>query len=158
MYTEKDYQTIKNQSKKRLIVLLAPSLLLFVAVIISLLYRVQWLTMLLTILVGTYCIFFCGLFLAPVKAYEKHISNALYAKKRTTNGVFKAWDGVKVYREGVEYCPFMISVGEVSNPEDDRLFYFDANLPKPTWEKGTALTVQSHDKFVASWALQNDQA
>ena len=49
-------------------------------------------------------------------------------------------------RDGVKYYPMMISVGDMENPEDDRLFYFDANLPRPDWKTGEMLTVTAHDK------------
>ena len=39
----------------------------------------------------------------------------------------------------------------MENPEDDRLFYYDANLPRPDWKIGEMLTVTAHDKSLGAW-------
>ena len=41
----------------------------------------------------------------------------------------------------------MLSVGNMDDPEDDRLFYYDANLPLPDWQHGDMLIVTAHDRI-----------
>ena len=52
-----------------------------------------------------------------------------------------------MYNQEVEYT----FVGDMENPEDDRLFYYDANLPRPGWQKGEGLTLTSYDNRVVAW-------
>ena len=59
---------------------------------------------------------------------------------------------IAVDRDGVKYYPMMLSVGNMDDPEDDRLFYYDANLPRPDWKCGEMLTVTAHDKALGAWA------
>ena len=45
----------------------------------------------------------------------------------------------------------MINVGVMEDEKDDRLFYYDANLPRPDWQAGETLTITAHDKSVGAW-------
>ena len=41
--------------------------------------------------------------------------------------------------------------GDPNEPEDDRLFYWDANLPRHDWKTGETLTLTAHDKALGAW-------
>ena len=84
-------------------------------------------------------------------AYGRHLDEVLHGRVRTLTGAFKEMDEGTVVREGVTYHPMLLSVGDMDSPEDDRLFYFDANLPRPDWQRGEKLTIVSHDKAVGRW-------
>ena len=75
---------------------------------------------------------------------------ALFGRMRETTGVLKSFSEDVSDREGLECHAMMLNVGERDDPEDDRLFYFDALKPWPGWAMGTRLTVKSNDKLVAS--------
>ena len=107
--------------------------------------------MALSVLLGAGCIFCYGLLLSPVIAYRKHLDEVLHGRVRSTTGAFKEMETQIVMRDGVKYYPMMISVGDMENPEDDRLFYYDANLPRPDWKSGEMLTVTAHDKSLGAW-------
>ncbi len=151
MYTEQDYSAISAQFKKRVLVASIPAVLLLGGIVWSFIVRIKWLTMLLTALTGAYCVFMHGMLIAPIAAYRRHIANALTGRTRKTTGIFKEMETTAVQREGVQYFPMLITVGDPADPEDDRLFYYDANLPRPDWTSGQKLTITSHDKFVADW-------
>ena len=121
------------------------------AVIVSFVLRIRWLTIVLSVLLGAFCIFSYGMLLSPVIAYRRHLDEVLHGKVRSTTGVFKEMENQPVMRDGVRYYPMMISVGDMENPEDDRLFYYDANLPRPDWKMGETLTVTAHDKSLGAW-------
>lgn len=151
LYTEQDYQDIREQLKGRLMALGIPALLLLAAVIVSFVFRIKWLTMALSVVLGAGCIFCYGLLLYPVIAYGRHLDEVLHGKVRSTTGAFKEMESQTVTREGVKYYPMLISVGDMEDPEDDRLFYYDANLPRPDWKIGEMLTVTAHDKSLGAW-------
>ena len=151
MYTEQDYTDICNQLKRRWLALGTPAAVLLIAVIASFVFRIRWLTMALSIVLGAFCIFSYGMLLSPVIAYRRHLDEVLHGKVRSTTGAFKEMENQPVMRDGVKYFPMMISVGDMENPEDDRLFYYDANLPRPDWKMGETLTVTAHDKSLGAW-------
>ena len=152
MYTEQDYAEISNQLKSRWTALGIPALALLAAVIASFVLRIRWLTIGLSLVLGVFCIFSYGMLLSPVIAYRRHLDEVLHGRVRSTTGAFKEMEAQPVMRDGVKYYPVMISVGDMENPEDDRLFYYDANLPRPDWKTGEMLTVTAHDKSMGAWA------
>lgn len=151
MYTEQDYQAYRKQLKKRSILLGIPAVLMLIGIIISFIVRIQWLTIGLTMLCGCYCIFCHGMLLHPISAYIKHIDHILHGRTHQLTGLFKEMEDTVVVREGVEYRPMLMSVGNLQNPEDERLFYYDAHLEKPDWQVGEKLTLTAHDKYVGKW-------
>lgn len=152
MYTEQDYADICSQIKRRWLLLSIPALLLLAGVIVSFVFRIRWLTIGLSLLLGAGAIFCYGLLLAPLMAYKRHLNDVLHGRTRTTTGAFKEMEEVAVDRDGVKYYPMMLSVGNMDDPEDDRLFYYDANLPRPDWKIGDMITVTAHDKALGAWA------
>ena len=70
---------------------------------------------------------------------------------RELTGAFKEMEEGTVVRDGVRYYPVLLNVGNMEGEEDDRLFYYDANLPRPDWRRGEMLTVTAHDKAMGAW-------
>jgi hypothetical protein len=64
LYTEQDYADIRAQLKRRWLALGIPAGLLLAAVIVSFAFRIKWLTMTLSVLLGAGCIFCYGLLLS----------------------------------------------------------------------------------------------
>lgn len=128
-----------------------PAALLAAAVIATFIYRIQWATIVGTVLIGFYCVFFYSLLVQPVAAYRRHLDGVLHGRTRTLTGAFKNMEADIAIREGVQYYPMTLSVGKMDDPNDDRLLYYDANLPRPDWQVGDALTVTIHDKAVGDW-------
>lgn len=152
MYTEQDYRDICAQYRRRLLALCIPAGVLAAAAIAFFVLRIRWLTTVLTILAGVYAVFFWGLFVSPVFSYRRHLDEVLHGRVRTAEGIFKEMEEEAVIREGVKYYPMMLSVGNPDSQEDDRLFYYDANLPRPDWQPGERITVTAHDKALGAWA------
>lgn len=151
MYTKQDFADLTAQLKKRLVLLSLPSAVLLGGIAVSLYYRIQWLTTILTIVLGA-MLMFCYIFLvSPVRAYRTHVEHALYGKVRKTAGRFKEMEESPLWREGLLLYPMIININDMKNEEDDRLFYFDARLPRPDWQPGQKLALTSYDKLVTHW-------
>ncbi|MBQ8536457.1 MAG: hypothetical protein IJ461_03520 [Clostridia bacterium] len=150
MYTESDLLSISNQLRRRLYVLSAPTFLLLAGIVVSLLpaIRLQWLTVTLTICLGLVIIGGCGLFIAPLAAYRRHINNALYGRSHKVEVLFKSLKQEPCLKEGVTFYPMLVSEGDLANEKDDRLFYFDIEKPLPHFKPGSSLTITYHDKFI----------
>lgn len=154
VYTLQDLEQINAQKKKRLFVLMLPCLLLLAVLVYSLTIRVQWLTTVVTILLGVVLIFGYTVFLSPLICYARHLNHALHGKTRKTSGYLKEVEEEAVYREGLQVKPMMISIDRIESEEDDRLFYWDANLPLPPWQLGQKITLTSYDKLVTDWEAE----
>lgn len=151
MYTENSLQDINRQFTRRVAAFSVPAVLLLAAIVMSLVYRKELATELLFIALGALAIFAWGMFLSPVHAYRKHVKSLLRGRNRDNTGVFKGFDAQHVDKDGVQFVPFLINVGRTQDERDDRLFYFDANLPLPAWQEGDLITITSQDKAVVSW-------
>lgn len=151
MYTEQDYADICAQRKKRIILCTIPLVLLFAVLIYSLIIRLEALTVAATILMGLIWLFVHGLFIKPVSAYRRHMDQVMHGRVHTLTAAFKEMDDLPVLREGVRYFGMLMNVGRMDNEEDDRLFYYDANLPRPDWKQGEMITITYHDKALGKW-------
>lgn len=151
MYTEQDYADICAQRKKRFILCAIPMAVLFALLVYSLVIRLQALTVGATIALGVIWLFVYGLLIKPVSDYQRHMDQVMHGRVRTLTAAFKRIDDQPVIREGVRYYAMLMNVGKMDNEEDDRLFYYDANLPIPDWKQGEMLTITYHDKALGKW-------
>ena len=157
MYTQEDWNDINKMLKKRWLFTAIPSVLvLAIAITVFVIGRLNrsdsmWmLTSLLTIIGGGYFLFFYGITVRPASLYRKHLTYMLNGRKRVTTGVFKAFSGDVCDRDGLECHAMLVNIGEKNDPEDDRLFYYDAYKPMPVFNLGERITVESNDKMVSS--------
>lgn len=157
MYSEKDWSDINALLKKRWIVALGPSGAVLIAAIIIFVYgqlnrseHLWMLTSFLTILGGGYLLFFYGLSVRPALIYRRNLRYLLTGRKRVTTGVLKEFSEDITDRDGMLVYALLVNVGEKNDPEDDRLFYYDAFKPLPEFPVGTPVTVHSNDKLVSS--------
>ena len=152
MYTEKSYQENRQQLKHRLLCIGLPVLVLFVLMLVS--FFVRWpeaVTVILSIAAFGLAIFCYSMFISPLRAYGKHIHHALNGRTREITGSFLEMEETTVWRDGVQFYPFMISVGDKKEEENHRLFYMDANFPRPEWKEDDVLLITSFDNRVTAW-------
>lgn len=157
MYTEKDWSEINALLKKRWLLTLGPAGLMLAAAITIFVYgqlnrseHLWMLTSALTMLGGGYLLFFYGVSVRPALIYRKNLRFLLNGRKRVTTGILKEFSEDVTDRDGMEVYAMLVNVGERNDPEDDRLFYYDAYKPAPELALGTRVTVYSNDKLVAS--------
>ncbi len=151
MYQISDWEENRQQLKRRSLALLAPMALFLAGIVVSLLpnIRLQWLTILLTILGGALAIFCYGMFINPVLSYSRHLKNVLEGRTKETTGRLTEISSQSCIREGVEYYPMTVNIGAKNEQADDRLFYYDVHKGMPPFAPGDMVTVVSHDKAVA---------
>ena len=157
MYTQEDWNDVLTMVKKRWLVTIIPAALVMAAAIAIFVYgRIQrsdtiWMiTSALTVLGGGYFVFFYGVYVRPALIYRKNLRFLLNGRKRVTTGILKEFSEDVTDRDGMEVYAMLVNVGERNDPEDDRLFYYDAYKPAPELALGTRVTVYSNDKLVAS--------
>ena len=160
LYSEIDRTQVTAELKKRRWLVILPSALMLLFAIASFVwFRLHrnadgwaW-TALITVLSGSYFLFFYEVYLRPVSLYHKHIGYMLDGRKRDTLGLLKSIDPTVQDKDGLDCVSLTINVGERDNPEDDRLFYVDALKAIPEVPVGARVRVLSNDRMVASLDL-----
>ena len=150
MYGENDLLCAKKKEQRALLMLLIPAIILLGGVIWSFAVRIKWLTILLSVLCGCWSVFVHSNLLVPRRAYSRHIDSALHEAGKEAEGRFLRMEETPLERNDVNFYAFYINVGEKGDPEDDRLFYYDALKAAPDWHSGDRVRVRSYDKFVSS--------
>jgi len=153
MYQAQELVSLNRQIHKRQLAIYIPTGILAAAVGVSVhpAIRIQWLTVLLTILTAGFCIFCDGMFLAPLRAYRRHLDSALNGITHEMDCTFKSMESVTTLREGVNYYAMMVNIGDPKEEEDDRLLYYDAEKPLPGFVEGESLHITYHDKNVVAF-------
>lgn len=151
MYTKQDFDDLTAQLKKRRLILSLPCILLLGLIVYSLIIRLMWLTIALSILLGILLIFGITMFISPVSVYRRHVDHALYGRVRKTEGCLKEMEETPVWRDGLMLLPLIININDMKNEEDDRLFYYDGRRPLPGWDVGQRLLLTSYDKLITDW-------
>ncbi|MCL1854895.1 MAG: hypothetical protein FWF86_04100 [Clostridia bacterium] len=156
MYTEADRQAVYEESKKRWLVTVIPGTVLVLAGIIVFIicqaYRKDWGWMIAcacTILGGAYVIFLFGVYLKPVLLYKQHLGNMLDGRKRETVGFLKDITLETSVKDGLDAYGVTVNIGAKDDPEDERLFYYDARLDRPAFPPGSRVTILSNDKMIS---------
>ena len=152
MYREEDYAEISAQLRARVTALCALVCALLIACGVS--FALRWpqgVTAALCILAFSVFVFGYCMFVSPVRAYRKHVDYALHGHNRDTQGVFVSMERESVVRDGIELFPMTVNVGAGIRDDGDRLFYYDARLPRPDWQPGETLLLTSYDNRVIRW-------
>lgn len=151
MYTQQDYQDMTTQWRRRWMWLGLAMLVPLAVLVWSLVRRIQPLTVGITILMACSMLFVHGVSISPVGAYRRYIGGLLSGRNREMEGLFKGFGDQYAVRDGVRFLPLMLNVGAPEEPKDDRLLYWDLNLPLPDWQEGERLWVSSFDKSITGW-------
>ena len=157
MYSDKDLQEINALIKKRLLLTLVPALTILTIAVVIFVYgqlnrseHLWMVTSALSLIGGCGLLFLYGVYLRPAFIYRRNLRFLLTGRKRVTTGIFKEISEDVFDRDGMEVFSMLINVGERNDPEDDRLFYYDAYKPLPAMPIGTRVTVTSNDRLVSS--------
>ena len=151
LYTPQALVDLKAQLKRRWLGLLLPELALLALLIYSLVVRNKALTVICSILMGCLAVGMITLSINPVRRYVLFLQEASQGRQRALEGRFKGFEQHLVLRDGVRFAPFTVNVGRPDEEMDDRLLYWDANLPRPAWQPGDGLWISSFDKSVMAW-------
>lgn len=158
MYQQKDYQDVCAQRKARLLSVCGGAGALLALTLIA--FFARWPQAVTTVLCGlAFCAFIFGwsMLVAPLNAYRKHIDHALRGHTHDTQGVFAEIEDAPVVRDGVSFWPMTVNVGAGLRDDGNRLFYYDANLPRPDFRAGETLLLTSYDNRVTAWSrVQNE--
>ncbi|HML48764.1 MAG TPA: hypothetical protein PKE04_18640, partial [Clostridia bacterium] len=111
---------------------------------VTLVYRIQWLTIAITLVWGGLAIFFWSMKMTPPMSYRRHLKEIHQGLSRQTIGRAVQFSQDATHREGLDFYALVINIGEKGDPEDERLFYWDAHKSKPDLSPGDLLEIISH--------------
>ena len=151
MYSENDLNDAQQAVQRARLLMFLPAAVLLAGAIVSFIFRIKWLTILLSILGGSWMVFSHQLFVIPRRGYMEHVRSALRVARKVAEGYYLRMEETPVERNNVMFYAFYLNVGEKQDPEDDRLFYYDAQKPIPDWKSGDMLHIVSYDKFVSAY-------
>jgi len=153
LYADQDLVELKAQLKRRWLSLLLPELALLALLVYTLMVRNKTLTVLCSIAMGCLAVSMLTLWIMPVRRYLLFLQEALQGRHRELEGTFKDFEHLPVQREGLRFMPFIVNVGNPEEEKDDRLLYWDWNLPLPPWQPAQSLWISSFDKVVLAWGV-----
>ena len=149
-YTDADLQAIQAQQKKRWLLLGSIILVFLAGMIVSFIFRIEWITTGCTIVAGALLIGGWDLLIKSLHCYEVHLRNVLKGRTRTVELPFNAMDEDISVVEGVRYYAMTVNDIDGKGKPYERLFYYDAEKPRPDFQTGDMLRIVFHDKEIGS--------
>ena len=158
MYTQNELAQVRGLKTRRTLIAVIPAVLMLAAGIALFVWgRIQrsdemWkITAALTVTALCYLAFLLGVYVAPVRNYEKHLERMLFGRQHLCTGILKEVGENVCEKDGVRFYPIMLNVGEKNDGKDDRLFYFDVLKEMPQIPVGERITIQHNDIMVSDY-------
>ncbi len=104
----------------------------------------QVITIGVTILFGSLLIFLWSMKLSPLLYYKRFLKEAYRGLSRELEGVIVRWDEETTFRDGLSFYALMVNVGDILEPEDERLLYWDGQLKRPEFKLGDSVRLLVH--------------
>ena len=142
LYSEKDLQQLSAQLKKRYLALGAVMAVFLAAFIVSMIYRVEWLSIVMFILFFAVAVFVVEMFCLPLHRYKKLITSALTGRTHTETLEYEKTEEDSSVVDGVR-CRGMIFLGSPDkHGAREQRFYWDEELPLPAFTPGNQITIK----------------
>ena len=142
LYSEKDLQRLSARLKKRYFLLGVLLAVLAAAYVVSMLNRIEWLSMVLFFLFCAAAVFVIELFCLPLHRYKKLVTAALTGRNHTETLEYKETEAETSVVDGVP-CRGLIFLG---NPDKhgsrEQRFYWDGVIPLPAFTPGDQVTLK----------------
>ncbi len=104
----------------------------------------QIITIAITLVVGSLIVFFWGMKLTPLLCYRKYLKEITRGLSRTVEGVVVRFDEGTTFRDGLFFYAMIVNIGDLKEPEDERLLYYDARIARPDIREGDTVRFQAH--------------
>ena len=117
--------------------------------VVSLIFRVEAVTTICTILIGVLLIFCYDLLIKPLCCYRKLLKNVLFGRVHETQLPFISLSDDVNMVDGVACHQLICEDFDAKGRPYERLFYLDAQKTCPEFAKGEALCIVHHDLLVA---------
>ncbi|MDR0397531.1 MAG: hypothetical protein LBH66_09570 [Oscillospiraceae bacterium] len=159
VYTAADEEALSRQLRRSWIAAWVYAAILAAAMIPTLVLRLQWATILVTVALGGLGIFLWGMKITPALSYRKHLREIHSGLSRDVEGWLERVDNSHLtFREGIDCYAFVVNVGDSARPDPkhERLLYWDAQKPFPDWRVGDTLRATAHGNDVITLQVSRD--
>lgn len=151
LYSENDVSKISVQLKKRYTIIGAVLAFLLAIVVISIIPRIEWLTMVAVFLFVAFAVFSIELFCLPLHRYRKLLISALTGRTHTGIFEFKETESGTSMVDGVS-CRGLIFLGEPDkHGSREQRFYWDEEQSLPGFQAGDQITLKYTGKNIIGW-------
>ncbi len=142
LYSEKDLQQISGQLKKRCILLAFILFVLLAGFIVSLIVRIEWLSIVTFVLLLSSAVFVIDLFCLPLHRYKKLILSALTGRTHIETMEYEKTEADTSVVDGVP-CRGLVFLGSPDkHGSREQRFYWDEEFPLPAFTPGDQVTLK----------------
>lgn len=158
LYSEQDYSHLKSQLNRRRLVfagIFAAAAALFIVTLAMddrKANRPELLSTFAVIFGGAALIFFWDLAIHPLSAYASHMDAALHGRSHETTVIFDRVGGEESIVEGVAYRDLFFLGEPDKHGIREQMFYWDSELPIPSFTPGREVTVRYFDRFIIAYS------
>lgn len=152
MYQEADITKAAEAQRKSLLLYLLVVLALLALIIFSFVLRQKILTMALTILLGSFSIFYLSFFFLPKYHYKKLLLLMQSGRKRQVEGLLKAIGHDIIERDHMECREITLKTGEDRHGDDELTLYLDSKKEIP-FKEGDRLSLTLFDRFICDYQI-----
>jgi len=153
LYSEKKLQQISVQLKKRYWVLGVIMALFLAGFVVSLVLRMEWLSMVSFVLFFAAAVFVIEMFCLPLHRYKKLILSALTGRNHTEKMEYEKAEADTSVIDGV-VCRGLIFLGSPDkHGTREQRFYWDREIPLPAFQSGSQVTLKYTGKNIIGYEL-----
>ena len=153
LYSEKDYEQISSQLKKRYILLGCILAVILAGFVASMVIRAEWLSVVLFILLFAAAVFVIEMFCLPLHRYKKLIVSALTGRTHVETLEYETTESDPSVVEGV-LCRGLIFLGAPDkHGTREQRFYWDEELPLPAFTPGSRVTLKYTGRNIIGYEI-----
>lgn len=104
----------------------------------------QLMVIAVTIVWGVALIFWWGMKMTPLLGYRRYLKEIASGLTRDVRGIVIDVDPDTSFRDGVYSYGTIVNIGDLTDPEDERRLYWDAQLGSPPYENGQRIALRAH--------------
>lgn len=107
--------------------------------------------MAITLVFGALLIFLWGMKMTPLMSYRRYLKDIFSGLTRDVQGIVVRIDEDTTFRDGVSFHAVIVNIGDVAEPEDERLLYWDSQLPRPDISPGEDVFFLAHGNDIIGY-------
>ena len=154
LYSEKDVEEISSQLKKRYTLLGIALAVLLAALIVSVIVRVEWLSIALFILLFATAVFVIEMFCLPLHRYKKLLVSALTGRTHTEVLEYQKTEDETSVVDGVRCCGLIFLGSPDKHGTREQRFYWDRELPLPAFKPGDQVNLKYTGRNIIGYELR----
>ena len=151
MYTEAEWLAVREQVRKRRVIIIAASLLMLAVSVSGLIMRNQIVCTAALLAGACGFVFFYDLTVHPLACYARMLEGLVHGKTHEDTVLYDRIEEQSSMVDGVNCHVVHGSVSDDAGHRYDHTYYLDAEKPTPAWRSGERITFICHENVIADW-------